>query len=100
MLETSEVVAFVGSADLQLARVFYEQALGLRLIEHNDFACMFDANASRDCRVLAISRNPSLLVRHGHAVQQLICEIADQSSCLTRPVRIDPRDLAPLSGRI
>jgi catechol 2,3-dioxygenase-like lactoylglutathione lyase family enzyme len=44
MLEASEVVAFVGSADLRRAREFYEQALGLRLIELNDFACVFDAN--------------------------------------------------------
>jgi catechol 2,3-dioxygenase-like lactoylglutathione lyase family enzyme len=46
MLEASEVVAFVGSADLRRARVFYEQALGLRLIELNDFACVFDANGT------------------------------------------------------
>ena len=53
MLQTSEVVAFVGSADLRRARVFYEQALGLRLIEHNDFACVFDANGTM-LRVTAV----------------------------------------------
>jgi catechol 2,3-dioxygenase-like lactoylglutathione lyase family enzyme len=53
MLETSEVVAFVGSADLPQARMFYEQALGLRLIEYNDFACVLDANGTM-LRVTAV----------------------------------------------
>ena len=53
MLQASEVVAFVGSADLRRARVFYEQALGLRPIEHNDFACVFDANGTM-LRVTAV----------------------------------------------
>jgi catechol 2,3-dioxygenase-like lactoylglutathione lyase family enzyme len=46
MLQTSEVIAFVGSADLGQARAFYEQALGLRMIERTDFACVFDANGT------------------------------------------------------
>jgi len=46
MLEASEVIAFVGSADLRRARAFYQQTLGLRVIEHNDFACVFDANGT------------------------------------------------------
>jgi catechol 2,3-dioxygenase-like lactoylglutathione lyase family enzyme len=53
MLQTSEVVAFVGSADLRRARMFYEQALALRLIEHNEFACVFDANGTM-LRVTAV----------------------------------------------
>jgi catechol 2,3-dioxygenase-like lactoylglutathione lyase family enzyme len=54
MLQTSEVVAFVGSADLRRARAFYEQALGLRLIEQTDFACVFDANGTM-LRVTAVA---------------------------------------------
>jgi catechol 2,3-dioxygenase-like lactoylglutathione lyase family enzyme len=54
MLEASAVVAFVGSADLHQAREFYEQALGLRLIEQNDFACVFDANGTM-LRVTAVA---------------------------------------------
>ena len=54
MLQTSEVVAFVGSANLRRARAFYEQALGLRLIELNDFACVFDANGTM-LRVTAVA---------------------------------------------
>jgi catechol 2,3-dioxygenase-like lactoylglutathione lyase family enzyme len=52
-LETSEVIDFVGSADLGRARAFYEQTLGLRVVEHNDFACVFDANGTM-LRVTAV----------------------------------------------
>ena len=54
MLETCEVIAFAGSADLGRARAFYEQVLGLRLIEQNDFACVFDANGTM-LRVTAVA---------------------------------------------
>ena len=54
MLETSEVIAFVGSADLDRARAFYEQTLGLRVVEHHDFACVFDANGTM-LRVTAVA---------------------------------------------
>jgi catechol 2,3-dioxygenase-like lactoylglutathione lyase family enzyme len=54
MLEKSEVIAFVSSTDLRQARVFYEQTLGLRLIEQNDFACVFDANGAM-LRVTAVA---------------------------------------------
>ena len=54
MLQTSEVIAFVGSADLRQARVFYEQTLGLRVVEHSDFACVFDANGTM-LRVTAVA---------------------------------------------
>ena len=54
MLETCEVIAFAASADLGRARAFYEQVLGLRLIEQNDFACVFDANGTM-LRVTAVA---------------------------------------------
>jgi catechol 2,3-dioxygenase-like lactoylglutathione lyase family enzyme len=54
MLQTSEVIAFAASADLRRARVFYEQTLGLRVVEHNDFACVFDANGTM-LRVTAVA---------------------------------------------
>jgi catechol 2,3-dioxygenase-like lactoylglutathione lyase family enzyme len=63
MLQTSEVVAFVGSADLRRARMFYEQALALRLIEHNEFACVFDANGTM-LRVTAVAE----VARPGYTV--------------------------------
>ena len=54
MLQASEVIAFAASADLRRARAFYEQVLGLRLIEQNDFACVFDANGTM-LRVTAVA---------------------------------------------
>jgi predicted enzyme related to lactoylglutathione lyase len=44
VLESSDVVAFVATTDLHRARVFYEQALGLPVSGHNEFACVLDAN--------------------------------------------------------
>jgi hypothetical protein len=44
MLGSSDIVAFAASADLNVSRVFYEQSLGLTLVEQTDFACVFDAH--------------------------------------------------------
>ena len=63
MLETSAVIAFAASADLGQARVFYEQALGLRVIDQNDFACVFDANGTM-LRVTAVAE----VARPGYTV--------------------------------
>ncbi len=63
MLETGEVIAFVGSTDLSQARVFYEQTLGLRVIEQNDFACVFDANGTM-LRITAVAE----VARAGYTV--------------------------------
>ena len=54
MLQADDVIAFVGSADLRQAQAFYEQVLGLRAIEQNDFACVFDANGTM-LRVTAVA---------------------------------------------
>jgi len=63
MLQASEVIAFVGSADLPQARAFYEQVLGLRVTEQNDFACVFDANGTM-LRVTAVGE----VARPGYTV--------------------------------
>ncbi len=46
MLESSHVVAFAAATDLHRARVFYEQVLGLPVVDHSDFACVLDANGT------------------------------------------------------
>jgi len=46
MLESSDLVAFVAATDLERARVFYEQTLGLRVLEYSDFAVVLDANGT------------------------------------------------------
>lgn len=46
MLESSDLVAFAATTDLSRARVFYEEELGLPVVEQNDFACVLDANGT------------------------------------------------------
>jgi predicted enzyme related to lactoylglutathione lyase len=72
MLQNSDVIAFAASADLGRARVFYEQALGLRVTEQNDFACVFDANGTM-LRVTAVAE----VARPGYTVLGWrVCDIA------------------------
>jgi catechol 2,3-dioxygenase-like lactoylglutathione lyase family enzyme len=53
VLESSEMVAFVGTSDLDRAQAFYEQTLGLTVTERSDFACVLDANGTM-LRVTAV----------------------------------------------
>jgi len=63
MLESSSIIAFVPATDLARARDFYEHTLGLRFVEQNDFACVFDANGTM-LRITAVSEvaNPGYTV--------------------------------------
>jgi catechol 2,3-dioxygenase-like lactoylglutathione lyase family enzyme len=53
VLESSDLVAFVAATDLRRARAFYEQTLGLPVLEQNDFACVLDAHGTT-LRVTAV----------------------------------------------
>jgi predicted enzyme related to lactoylglutathione lyase len=53
MLESCDVIAFAAAADLERACAFYEQVLGLRVTEQNDYACVFDAHGTM-LRVTAV----------------------------------------------
>ena len=55
MLESCDVIAFAAASDLSRAREFYQQVLGLRLTEQNDFACVFDAHGTM-LRVTAVPK--------------------------------------------
>jgi catechol 2,3-dioxygenase-like lactoylglutathione lyase family enzyme len=44
MLKTSKVISFVATQHPARARKFYEQTLGLPLVEDGPFALVFDAN--------------------------------------------------------
>jgi catechol 2,3-dioxygenase-like lactoylglutathione lyase family enzyme len=54
LLGSSDLVAFAATCDLARARDFYELALGLRCVEQDDFACVFDANGSM-LRITAVA---------------------------------------------
>ncbi len=46
MLATSDVIAFAPTTDVARARSFYEGALGLSVLDENDYACVFDAHGT------------------------------------------------------
>lgn len=45
-LGTAELVAFVPATDLARAKAFYAGTIGLRLVDDNPFASVFDANGT------------------------------------------------------
>jgi len=53
MLDSADLVAFAATTDLDRARVFYEQVLGLPVTEQTGLACVFDANGTM-LRVTAV----------------------------------------------
>lgn len=63
MLGSSQIVAFAAATDLGRARAFYEGKLGLRLVEQNQFACVFDVNGTM-LRVTAVAE----VARPGYTV--------------------------------
>ena len=46
MLGSSDLVAFVPSTDLRRSREFYQRALGLRVVEEHEYACVLDADGT------------------------------------------------------
>ena len=46
MLGIAKLDAFVATTDVARARTFYEETLGLRLVDDNGFALVFDANGT------------------------------------------------------
>jgi catechol 2,3-dioxygenase-like lactoylglutathione lyase family enzyme len=54
MLGSSPIIVFIPATDLARARGFYEHTLGLRFLEQDDFAGVFDANGTM-VRITAVS---------------------------------------------
>jgi catechol 2,3-dioxygenase-like lactoylglutathione lyase family enzyme len=46
VLGSARLIGFIGSADLARSPAFYEETLGLELIEQDDFACVFSAQGT------------------------------------------------------
>jgi catechol 2,3-dioxygenase-like lactoylglutathione lyase family enzyme len=44
MLQNADVMTFVGTRDAERAKRFYRDKLGLKLVEENSFALVFDSN--------------------------------------------------------
>jgi catechol 2,3-dioxygenase-like lactoylglutathione lyase family enzyme len=60
VLNQSRLVCFVATADAQRARTFYEDKLGLSLIEDNGYSLLFDAHGTplRMQRVETVAPHP------------------------------------------
>ena len=63
MLESSDLVAFAATSEPARARGFYEEVLGLRVLEQNDFACVFDAHGT-----MLLVTTVSAVARPGYTV--------------------------------
>ena len=60
MLDQSRLVCFVATADAERARAFYQDKLGLALIEDNGYSLLFDAHGTplRLQRVETVAPHP------------------------------------------
>jgi catechol 2,3-dioxygenase-like lactoylglutathione lyase family enzyme len=60
MLNRSELVCFIATADAERARAFYEGRLGLALVQDNGYALVFDAHGTqlRVQRVQTVAPHP------------------------------------------
>src|SRR5580704_10444732 len=80
MLDGSELIAFAASTDLARARAFYEDVLGLTVVEQNDFACVFDVDGTM-LRVTAVpERAAASYTVLGWRVTDIEATIADLSA--------------------
>lgn len=107
MLESCDVIAFAAAADLDRARVFYEQVLGLPVTEHNDFACVFDAHGTM-LRVTAVPKvaQPGYTVLGWNVpdITTTVRELASRGVIFLRYDMMDQDEdgiwVAPSGGRI
>jgi catechol 2,3-dioxygenase-like lactoylglutathione lyase family enzyme len=54
VLATSDVIAFASTTDLARARSFYEDTLGLPVVNEDEYACVFDAHGTM-LRITAVA---------------------------------------------
>ena len=89
MLTTSDLIAFVAASDLARSRAFYENTLGLVLVEQTSFACVFDAHGTQ-LRVTAVAEvaAPGYTVL-GWQVVDIAASIEQLVSCGVRFSRFD-----------
>lgn len=86
MLRQDELIAFVSTTDLARSRAFYEDALGLTLLDQSEFANVFDANGTMLRVTLAAVFSPAPFTVLGWGVKDIEESV---QSLLVRG--IDPR---------
>lgn len=70
-------MAFVATADPGRARAFYEDVLGLRLVEEAPFALVFDANGTR-LRVARVGQvTPASYTVLGWQVRDIVADVTE-----------------------
>jgi catechol 2,3-dioxygenase-like lactoylglutathione lyase family enzyme len=72
MLGSSELMAFIATADPERARAFYEGTLGLRFIEDGPYALVFDANGT----MLRVQKVKAVTLAPGTALGWKVPDIA------------------------
>lgn len=77
MLRSSDVIAFVSTANAPKAKTFYRDVLGLSLISDEPFAVVFDANGTmlRVSKVPEVSRVPYTVL--GWRVSDIAAKVED-----------------------
>jgi catechol 2,3-dioxygenase-like lactoylglutathione lyase family enzyme len=96
VLGSSDLIAFVATADLGRAREFYAGALGLRLVEETPFACVFDANGTTLRVTLAESVTPAGYTVLGWSVADVAAAIRalrERGVVFVRYARLEQDDL-------
>jgi len=76
MLGKQTLVAFVATTDSVLARAFYEETLGLRLLSDEPFALVFEANGSTIRMQKVASFAPQPFTALGWTVDDLAAVVA------------------------
>lgn len=71
MLKSSSVVGFVGTAKPDEARTFYEQCLGLKLLENSPFAFVFESGGT----TIRVQKVESLLAHQHTALGWVVSDI-------------------------
>lgn len=72
MLGTHDVISLIPIADADAARAFYERTLGLRFLEDDGFAVVFEVNG----RFLRLTRVPELTPQPFAIIAWLVPDIA------------------------
>ena len=96
MLGSCDLVAFVATTDLERARAFYGEILGLPMVEQSPFACVFEAHGTvlRVTPVAEVAAAPYTVL--GWTVPDVVATVqalAEAGVALTRYDGIDQDEL-------
>lgn len=89
MLGDRPLVAFVATADSARARIFYEQTLGLRLVEQTPFACVFAAGPTTLRVTVAERVTPAPYTVLGWSVDDVAAAVAELGARGVETLRYD-----------